>query len=121
MNLRIKEIRKDNKMTQAEFGAKIGIKANTVTNYELGMRNPSDAIIFSICREFNVNENWLRYGTEPKYNKTPLDYSEICMRLGVTDEKAKRAIVEYFKLSDEDKELFWRFVDRFITKKDGKV
>ena len=26
------------------------------------MRNPSDAIIHSMCREFNVNENWLRSG-----------------------------------------------------------
>lgn len=121
MNERIKEIRKDHKLTQTEFGAKIGLKGNTITTYETGLRNPSDAIIYSICREFNVNEDWLRYGTEPKYKEDDFDYSEICMRLGVTDEKAKRAIVEYFKLSDEDKELFWRFVDRFITKKDGKV
>lgn len=62
MNERIKEIRKSKNMTQAEFGAKIGVKGNTITNYESGMRTPSDAVIFSICREFNVNEHWLLTG-----------------------------------------------------------
>lgn len=59
---RIKEIRKANGMTQTEFGEKIGIKGNTVTGYETGIRSPSDAVIVSICREFGVNEAWLRTG-----------------------------------------------------------
>lgn len=62
MNERIKQIRKDNNLTQTEFGEKIGVKGNTITNYETGLRNPSDAIIKAICREFNVNELWLRTG-----------------------------------------------------------
>ena len=51
-----------NGLTQAEFGEKIGVKGNTVTGYETGIRSPSDAIIVSICREFGVNEEWLRTG-----------------------------------------------------------
>ena len=57
---RIREIRKALKLTQVEFGEKIGVKGNTVTNYETGLRNPTDAVLLSICREFNVNEMWLR-------------------------------------------------------------
>ena len=63
MKNRIKEIRKNNKLTQVEFGEKIGVKGNTITNYENGLRTPSDAVIFSICREFGINEEWLRTGT----------------------------------------------------------
>ena len=63
MNNRIKEIRKALNLTQSEFGAKVGVKGNTIGNYEIGLRTPSDAVIFSICREFNVNEEWLRAGT----------------------------------------------------------
>lgn len=62
MKDRIKAIRKHYNLTQTEFGDRIGVKGNTITNYENDLRNPSDAIIVSICREFNVNEEWLRNG-----------------------------------------------------------
>ena len=59
---RIKSIRKKKELTQVEFGQIIGVKGNTVTNYETGLRNPTEAVVKSICREFNVNEHWLRTG-----------------------------------------------------------
>lgn len=62
MKERIKKIRKTLKLTQSEFGASVGVKGNTIGNYEMGLRVPSDAVIFSICREFNVNEDYLRNG-----------------------------------------------------------
>lgn len=62
MNERIKQLRKLLKLTQTEFGEKIGVKGNTITNYETCLREPSNAVIVSICREFNVNEHWLRTG-----------------------------------------------------------
>lgn len=62
MNKRIRELRKHYDLTQAEFGDRIKVKANTITNYETGLRMPSDAVINSICREFSVNETWLRTG-----------------------------------------------------------
>ena len=62
MKYRIKQIRKEAGLTQVEFGEKLGVKGNTVTGYETGLRNPTDAVILSICREFSVNEDWLRTG-----------------------------------------------------------
>ena len=62
MNKRIKEVRKFYNLTQAEFGKKIGVAGNTITNYESGNREPSNAVITLICKEFNVNEIWLRTG-----------------------------------------------------------
>lgn len=62
MKDRIRQLRKFLKMNQSDFGEKVGVKGNTIGNYELGLRSPSDAVIFSICREFNVNEDWLRNG-----------------------------------------------------------
>ena len=56
-------MRKYFNLTQIDFGQRIGVKGNTVTGYETGLRTPSDAVILSICREFNVNEEWLRNGT----------------------------------------------------------
>ena len=62
MEQRIRAIRKAQKLTQAEFGRRVGVKGNTVTNYEIGLRAPSEAVLRSICREFNVSERWLRTG-----------------------------------------------------------
>lgn len=59
---RIKEVRKAHGLTQAEFGKKIGVKGNTITCYEKGIREPSNAIIRAIAREFGVDEHWLLTG-----------------------------------------------------------
>ena len=62
MKDRIKKIRKELDLTQQEFADKIGIKRNSVAKYETGENSPSAASISLICREFNVNEEWLRTG-----------------------------------------------------------
>ena len=62
MKEKIKKIRKELDLTQQAFADKIGMKQNTIAQYEMGRTKPSDAIIFSICREFGVNEEWLRTG-----------------------------------------------------------
>lgn len=114
MKNRIKQIRKDNGLTQVAFGERIGVKGNTITNYENGMRIPTDAVILSICREFGINEDWIRHGKEPKKKETSTEYEEIATLIGERDPKAKQAIIDYWKLSPEDKELFWNFINRFI-------
>lgn len=63
MNERIKKLRKLLDLTQQEFAERIGVKRNTVATYEGGRNTPVDAVVSLICKEFNVNEEWLRYGT----------------------------------------------------------
>lgn len=62
MENRLKELRKSLKLSQQEFADRIGIKRGAVANYEIGRNTPIDAVISLICREFNVNEYWLRTG-----------------------------------------------------------
>ena len=62
MNERLKKLRKTLDLTQQEFADRLQIKRNTVATYEAGKSNPSDAAVSLICREFNVNEDWLRTG-----------------------------------------------------------
>lgn len=59
---RIKKIRKEFDLTQQEFADRIGIARGNVGAYEVGKNAPSDAVISLICREFNVNEDWLKTG-----------------------------------------------------------
>ena len=65
MNNRIKEVRKYYKLNQTEFGARLGTKQTTVANWENSCRNPSGTVVSLICREFSVNEHWLRTGEGP--------------------------------------------------------
>ena len=62
MNDRLKKLRRTLDLTQQEFADKISVKRNTVATYEMGRSLPSDAAVSLICREFNVNEEWLRTG-----------------------------------------------------------
>lgn len=62
MNERIKELRKTLKLTQQGFADHLGVKRNTVAQWEIGINNLSDQITKSICREFSVSETWLRTG-----------------------------------------------------------
>ncbi len=62
MKDRIKLLRKTLDLTQQEFADKIGLKRNSVASYEIGKNYPMDTVIKSMCREFNVNEEWLRTG-----------------------------------------------------------
>lgn len=63
MNERIKELRKRLNLTQQQFADRLGIKRNTIANYEIGRNAPVDTVLSLICREFSVNEEWLRNGT----------------------------------------------------------
>ena len=62
MNERIKKLRKALDLTQQKFADRIGVKQNTVAQYEMGRNVPIDSVIALICREFNVSEKWLRTG-----------------------------------------------------------
>lgn len=67
---RIKELRKALSLTQTAFGERIGLKQNSVALIEAG-RATSDQTIFAICREFRVNEDWLRTGAGEMFVPTP--------------------------------------------------
>ena len=73
MNERIKQLRKELGLTQVQFGKRIGVQGNTITNYETNIRKPSATIILSICREFDVNETWLRTGEGEMFVKKSRD------------------------------------------------
>ena len=62
MNERLRQLRRHLDLTQQKFGDKIGVKGNTIAQYESGRNEPIDAVLSLICREFDVNENWLRTG-----------------------------------------------------------
>lgn len=62
MNERIRKIRKELGLSGEKFGEKLGVTRVAISNIENGNRNVTDQMFKSICREFNVNPDWLRNG-----------------------------------------------------------
>ncbi len=71
MHERIKKLRKELNLTQQEFATRLNIGRGTLANYEVGRNEPIDAVINLICREFNVNETWLRTGEGEMFVQLP--------------------------------------------------
>lgn len=63
MNERIKELRKELGLTLEKFGNRLGVSKVAISRLENGINNVTDQMFKSICREFNVNPEWLRDGT----------------------------------------------------------
>lgn len=59
---RVKQIRKSKGMTLEKFGERVGVTKQTVSRIENGVNALTEQMLLSVCREFNVNEQWLRTG-----------------------------------------------------------
>lgn len=77
MNDRIKEIRKSLGLTLEKFGERLGVTKTTISRIENGINNVTEQMKKSICREFNINEDWLQTGEGEMYRKSNDDISEI--------------------------------------------
>ncbi len=62
INERIKKVVDDSGLTKTEFAKRINISQPTVSMFCSGKANPSDRTVADICREFRINETWLRTG-----------------------------------------------------------
>ena len=97
---RIKRIRNENSLTMDVFGKRIGIGKTAISHIENGRANPSDQTIRSICREFGIEEAWLRTGEGEPYQKPDtFNLDEFARERGASD--MELAFVKaYFTMSD---------------------
>ena len=123
MEERIKELRKALGLTQNDFGSRLGLSPNTVTNYETGRRVPSNQVFIGICREFNVREEWLRDGTGEMFNELSQD-EEVAYIVGQALPQAPDFIKDTYialgKLSHDFTPEDWQAVKKFIDALAGK-
>ncbi len=104
MNERLKKLRKTLDLTQQKFADKLGVKRNTVAQWEIGINSLTDQVITSICREFNVNEDWLRNGEGEMFIEVPRD-EQIASFIGnilkSEDDSFKKRFIAMLKALDE--------------------
>lgn len=108
MNERLKKIRNILNLTQQEFADKLNIKRGTVANYEIGRNEPIDAVITLICKEFGVNEVWLRTGEggdENIFTKISSDdrFSINLGKLSISENEFVRNTINYLAEADTEK------------------
>ncbi len=121
MKDRLKQLRKTLGLTQQAFADKLGVKRNTVGQWECGINPLTDQTIFSICREFDVNKEWLCTG-EGEMFVIRSDEEEIAAFLGdVLSEEGetykKQLILALANLSDEGWRGIKEFLDALIAEK----
>ncbi len=108
---RVRKIRKTKGLTLEKFGEAIGIGKSSVSDIENGRRSLTNQTRMSICREFDVSEEWIRYEKGEMFVKQSLfDLNEFAKRKGATDldieivklylelePDVRRNAIEYFK------------------------
>ncbi|MDD7543010.1 MAG: helix-turn-helix transcriptional regulator [Peptoniphilaceae bacterium] len=70
MNERVKEIRQALELSGAKFGEALGVSRMAISLIETGKNNLTEAMLLAICREYGVNENWLRTGEGEMFRST---------------------------------------------------
>lgn len=65
----VRELRKSLGLTMDAFGSRLGVSKQTISNIENGNREMTEHMFKSICREFDVNPDWLRDGSGPMFKE----------------------------------------------------
>ena len=123
MNERLRKLRKNLDMTQQDFGSRISVKGNTVAQWESGRNEPSDSAISLICREFNVNEDWLRTGNGEMFVKETPDEEFMKMAKAVAsgdteaDRVIRKTLMYFYEMDDLGRKTLMNFA-KYLSGKD---
>lgn len=111
MNERIRELRKYLGLTLEKFGDPIGVKKSTLSSMENGASGVTTQMIKSICREYNVNEEWLVNGTGEMFSEVDREDQIMRWAASVLKEDSssfrKRFVAMLSSLREED----WIFLE----------
>ena len=119
---RIRKLRKALDLTQQKFADRLYVKRNTVGQWEIGRNELTDAAILSICREFNVNEKWLRTGNGEMFEELTeqqkiLKYTGLLLndKDSVVANAIQTLIVTYEQLDDASKATLEKIALQYIN------
>lgn len=101
---RIKAVRKQKGYTQQQLGDAIGVKQNTIAQYEINRNIPNGAAILAICKEFGVDRIWLETGAGEPFR--PMDRDEeiaaVLSRAISHNDTAKERLIRAFSRLPDD-------------------
>ena len=92
---RIRNIRKKLNLTLEKFGGKLGVGKTAISNIEKGNRNLTEQMALSICREYNVNYDYLMDGEGEMFDDLPQTVlDELCVQYDLDD--LDKSLVEMY-------------------------
>ncbi|MFR4978469.1 MAG: helix-turn-helix domain-containing protein [Butyricicoccus sp.] len=105
---RLKYLREKLGLTTRAFGSAINMSGGSITNMEKGTRNITERTIRDICREYNVNPDWIINGTDPIFTDMFNDLN--------IDDEIKQLSQQYSLLNDDDRDLVKRMINSLAEK-----
>lgn len=116
MNERLKLLRKELHITLDQFGERVGVTKSAISNIENGNRSLTEQMIKSICREFDVDEEWLRNGTGSMFIERTRD-EEIAKFIGtiqsVDDDSFMKKFISMLAKLDESE---WKLLEKMAIR-----
>ena len=119
-NDRIREIRTSLELTMAEFGSRIGVSKQTISNIENGNRQPTEHIIKSIVREFHVRPEWLRDGEGEMFDKQSGLLGKLRHEYNLTDLETA-IIAEFIQMNPRERELMLEYGRNLLKKAEMRL
>lgn len=108
-------------MTLEVFGAKIGIKKSSLSQIENGVNNLTEQNILLICKEFNINEEWLRTGEGEMFKQFTeqeklMKYTALLLKdnNSAVVSAIQALIITYEKLDDASKSVLEKIALQYI-------
>ena len=123
---RIKMIRKEIGLTQSEFGSRLGISRDVFANLEnnrLAKPETKEPLLRLICKEFDVDENWLRTGEGSMMKYEDLSQQEKIMKYAssllkgddsIISDAIKAFILTYAELDQQDRDLLEEIGQKYL-------
>lgn len=118
MNERIKQIRTSEGMSQQKFADRLKIARGNIAAYEVGKNAPSDAVIALICKEFSINEEWLRTGQgemkrQRTRNEQVIEFTNDALE-SIDESFKKKLLIALSKLTEQDWERLADMAERIL-------
>jgi len=119
MKERVKELRKELGLTMEKFGERLGVKKNTVSQWESGTNALSDQMLKAICNvNWNgkyVNEEWLRGNSEELFKADTGNELKALAEKYQMSETEYAFLKKYFELDSAQREVFFKTLDKVFS------
>lgn len=119
---RIEILRKDLSMSRRVFGERLGVSESVIVNIEydrLKRPDQKESLYKLICKEFNVNEEWLRTGNGEMFIQLTRDQliADFAADLIMENDTFKKRLVEALaKLDESEWDVLEKLAESLIKK-----